>query len=283
MNEFLENCREQIQRIDKVIDECEKHLKHAPEGTLRISKSKKKHQFYHRLNGKDTHGKYLRKSEIALAEQLAQKGYMQKMLRVAVDMKRQMLQCNVAYDWKEIEDLYENLSPIRKELVKPLVLSMEQYALKWEEKNKELLAQVMKREKLERANPQNVNKFELNSENGIFTERGELVRSKSEKILADKLFKMGVPYFYELPLKLKGYGKVVPDFTLLNKRTRKTIYWEHFGMMDDYEYCQKTLKKIEAYEKNGIYIGKQLIVTFEMRGYSMNMKVLEDKIREHLM
>ncbi|MCH4192124.1 MAG: hypothetical protein LKF52_07435 [Butyrivibrio sp.] len=53
--------------------------------------------------------------------------------------------------------------------------------------------------------------------NGLYTEKGELVRSKSEKIIADKLFMMKIPYHYEKPLKLDSYGYVHPDFTVLNR------------------------------------------------------------------
>ena len=45
----------------------------------------------------------------------------------------------------------------------------------------------------------------------ILTEKGESVKSKSEKIIADKLNMMNIPYCYEVPLYLKGYGYVKPD------------------------------------------------------------------------
>ncbi|MFQ6929598.1 MAG: hypothetical protein ACLRR3_00115 [Eubacterium sp.] len=42
-----------------------------------------------------------------------------------------------------------------------------------------------------------------------------------------------------MPLRLKGYGTVKPDFTVLNKRTRHEYVWEHFGMMDDSIYVKE--------------------------------------------
>lgn len=53
-----------------------------------------------------------------------------------------------------------------------------------------------------------------------------------------------------------------PDFTFLSKRTRKEIYWEHEGRMDDSEYAKTAIKKIKTYEDNGIYLGENLILTF---------------------
>ena len=67
---------------------------------------------------------------------------------------------------------------------------------------------------------------------------------------------MNIPYKYEAPIQLKGYGTVYPDFTLLNVRTREIYYWEHLGMMDNQEYIQKTFVKINTFVINGIFPGK---------------------------
>lgn len=117
----------------------------------------------------------------------------------------------------------------------------------------------------------------------LFTERGEKVRSKSEKILADKLYSMGIPYRYEYPLKLGRYGTVYPDFTLLNVKTRKEYLLEHFGMMDNPEYCQKALLKIEEYARCGIYPGKNLLCTFETSRKSPNMTIIEQMLDKFLL
>ena len=79
----------------------------------------------------------------------------------------------------------------------------------------------------------------------------ECVQSQ-KKILADYFYYHNIPYKYECPLKLKGYGVVYPDFTFCLK-TGKEIYWEHDGMMDDTIYVQNAIKKIEAYEKKMTY------------------------------
>ena len=46
---------------------------------------------------------------------------------------------------------------------------------------------------------------------------------------------------------------IYPDFTCLRLADRKTILWEHLGMMTDPIYCQKAMKKIDIYAKNGLY------------------------------
>lgn len=59
-------------------------------------------------------------------------------------------------------------------------------------------------------------------------------------------------------------GKVIyPDFTILNVKERKVMYWEHRGMMDDKEYAKNSVARIKLYMKNGYFPGNDLIITEE--------------------
>ena len=116
----------------------------------------------------------------------------------------------------------------------------------------------------------------------IVTEKGERVRSKSEKILADYFYRNNILYQYEKPLYLKGYGTVYPDFTFLSKKTRKEIYWEHEGMMDKPEYAKSAVKKIESYQRNGIHLGERLILTFETELTVLNSQIVEELVERYL-
>ena len=160
--------------------------------------------------------------------------------------------------------VYDELSETRKKLVYPHVLTDEQYVEQWESMQYE-------------------GKSIADDIPVITTERGEQVRSKTEKILADKFWALGIPYRYEYPVQLKGYGTVYPDFTLLNIRERKEFYLEHFGIMDDPEYSEKAIKKLEDYAKNRIYIGKNLLVTFETLQKPLDMKVVEQMLKEFIL
>ena len=124
--------------------------------------------------------------------------------------------------------------------------------------------------------------YPSDDENAIITEKGEQVRSKSEKIIADKLFMKGIPYVYEQPLYLKGYGYVMPDFKILNVKTRKEFFLEHFGMMDEVEYVRKALRKLETFEKNDIYPGEKLLMTFETSDSPINIKLLDEMVNRYL-
>ena len=94
------------------------------------------------------------------------------------------------------------------------------------------------------------------------TVRGELVRSKSEVIIANALHYNGLDYEYEPELELEGKIKR-PDFKIEDYDMGTVWYWEHCGMMTDPTYRKRWEEKKKFYEKNGIVEGKNLIVTYD--------------------
>ena len=79
------------------------------------------------------------------------------------------------------------------------------------------------------------------------TESGDLVRSKSEVIIADKLFARGVDYAYEQPLTLPNGRTRYPDFTIADPARGVTFYWEHLGLLDDPAYQARWERKRAEY------------------------------------
>ena len=84
------------------------------------------------------------------------------------------------------------------------------------------------------------------------TERGELVRSKSELVIADKLFARGVEYAYEQPLVLPNGRTRYPDFTIADHASGMTFYWEHLGLLADPSYRSRWEQKRAEYLEAGI-------------------------------
>ncbi len=80
------------------------------------------------------------------------------------------------------------------------------------------------------------------------TENGDLVRSKSEWIIADKLKAAGIKYQYEQPLVLDGVERF-PDFTIRDEDAGTVWYWEHNGMLSDDEYRKRWERKQATYRK----------------------------------
>jgi hypothetical protein len=108
------------------------------------------------------------------------------------------------------------------------------------------------------------------------TERGELVRSKSEWIIADKLHAAGIDYQYEHPLILDGFERF-PDFTIIDDDSGKRWYWEHNGMLSNDNYRQRWERKLAAYKQEGILpleegggVNGTLLITEERSGVGLD-------------
>lgn len=110
------------------------------------------------------------------------------------------------------------------------------------------------------------------------TARGELVRSKSEVIIANALHYHKLDYVYEPELMLEGKF-YRPDFKIEDADTGDVWYWEHCGMMDNPKYKKRWENKKTFYKKNGIEEGKNLIVTYD-KGGSLDSHKLEEIIKK---
>lgn len=77
---------------------------------------------------------------------------------------------------------------------------------------------------------------------------GEMVRSKSEVIIANLLAAAGIPFRYEVPLFATDGTFYLPDFTI-EWRGRK-FFWEHVGMLHDAEYKRKWSEKKKWYAEH---------------------------------
>ncbi len=257
-----------MQVLAELIKKAEKDLKRAPEGSLRIVKKKGNVQYYWKKGGEKAGGNYLKKSDIQIAKSLAQKSYAKKVLGKA-RRKRKLLELNEkGMDIKEILNIPESYHPFRLELIEPYLLSDEAYKKYW------LAEWLAKKEDREH------NRYPI--QEGFLTESGEFVRSKSEKIIADKLFYHHIIYVYECPIYLKDGLMYVPDFIILNLRTRSTFYFEHFGMMGDIEYTDKTLRKLKNYAANDILVGENLLASFESAGEPLDLFMIEQMIQTYL-
>jgi len=83
------------------------------------------------------------------------------------------------------------------------------------------------------------------------TERGELVRSKSEVIIADHLNRKRINYRYEEQLTL-GEDIRIPDFTFEDDDISITYFREHCGILFNEDHARRWEEKKELYRENGI-------------------------------
>lgn len=255
------NINNRMKELERIISEKEKALACAPEGALKIH-ARKGGDCYYMVMEANSDGIYLPKSEIVTARELAQKSYDQKVLASAKAELNALRHAQNFYSKKSpAEDCFGNLSQQRQKLVHPIRLTDEQFIEKW------------KREHPPRS--------EGKPRTDLKTKKGDLVRSRAEVLIADHLYMDQLIYQFETPLIL-GRHVFYPDFCILNLRRRKTFFWEHFGMLDDPDYLEDNMFKLNTYAKNGIIIGENLIITYETAINPFNTAQIDQLIQTFL-
>jgi len=108
------------------------------------------------------------------------------------------------------------------------------------------------------------------------TDKGHMVRSKSELVIANLLYDQGKGINYEYEQILDGtkvLGRLHPDFSFADAAGDRVI-WEHLGMMHDDEYVRGWNWKLAWYKENGFELGKNLFTSEERKGEGLKMDVL---------
>ena len=260
MRTFRDSIYARIKQLEQLIDAKEQALAGAPDGFLKICGSNRD-KLYH-VNGNVR--KYMTHDTCSpLPGLLAQKSYDADVLRCARKELRLLKKVYDRYPSPGIEGLYEDLSPVRRELVRPVITPDDEFIASW-------------------INTPYLHKPFDNDTPVILTGKGERVRSKSEKIIADFYDSHGVPYKYECPLTGTDGRVLYPDFTLLSVRRRTVIYHEHFGMSDDPDYLVRNMPRLFFYEDLGILLGDNLIITCETKNRPFNTTGLEEMIKRIL-
>jgi len=112
------------------------------------------------------------------------------------------------------------------------------------------------------------------------TLKGHMVRSKTELIIADKLFNADIAYDYEKPLDGPiRKGRIFPDFSFTDA-AGDLIIWEHFGRMDDPQYVKGHNWKINWYAENGFSEGENLFLTKESLDSGIDSSELERVLKQ---
>jgi hypothetical protein len=247
-------------QLNEAISATEELLKGAPEGKLRIDNNKGNAKFFQVLS-KYSSGTYIPQEERMLADKLAEKGLAEKLL---VHAKRELASINryISFLKEESADhVYRKLSEERKKLVTPIMLDGDTYASMWISKPFP-------------KNPQFPEGLTFK------TKRGDMVRSKSEVFIANVYYELGIPYKYECPIVLENGSVRYPDFTLLDIARHRVVYHEHLGLLDDAEYRRAAILKLREYRQNGIYTGKNLILTSETAYAPFDPEQFRRRIRD---
>ena len=248
--------------LDRYVARLKKDIAKAPSGMLRISPRKTYTQYYWRQSPSDRNGVYIRAKDKKLAVDLAQRDYNKCLLNI-IEEERQLAAkyCSLLEE-KPVARVHNSLNRYKQELVISIEDENEAFVAGWKAEQYE--------------------KMSIDATTEFYSNNGIRVRSKSELIIANMLEQYDVPYKYEKPIILKGIGTVHPDFTCLNTRTHKEIVWEHFGMMDNEAYASKNIIKLNTYNQNGYYIGKNMIASFETSQNPLSSRFVKAMIEEYL-
>ena len=257
-NKLLDDVRTRYSCLQDYINSLEERLKSFPEGILKV-KSIKSGSYYYYRNG-DTI-RYLGKDDTGFIKQLVQKNYVAHAAKVAKQEAHLLQNVISKYPDPAVEDLYDNLPEARRKFATPIFFTDEECAKNW-------LSIPFTPKPFSKDAPE------------YYTARGERVRSKSEVIIADRLFAKGIPYKYECPLMTRN-GIIHPDYTILRLSDRKILYHEHCGKMGDPGYVSDMLDRVDLYAHENIYVGNRLFLTFESENHPFDLSYLDDFIEKN--
>lgn len=264
--DIIELAKVEKEKYKTLLSKIEKEIKQAPKGELHVKKCRGKYvQFYVRYLDKTGRkvDEYIHQKEVERVRALAQKEYNIK-LKSYLSERINIYNC-ITNTTKAVglKDIYTTLHPAKQPFVNPIIKSDEQFIEDWKQKNSGDQNSMEKKIKLK-------------------TMQGEIVRSKSEKIIADMFYEEGIPYIYEPQIIFKDKTMVIPDFLTLNVKERKAYAFEHFGMMSDESYAKKNIQKIKRYEENGYWFGDNILYTFEVGDDSIDVDNVQRIIDKYL-
>ncbi|SOE78781.1 hypothetical protein SAMN05720781_2710 [Fibrobacter sp. UWT3] len=185
--------RGRIADLSAVEAALSKRLSRAPAGVLNVSPHRGGFQYFRATAKTGRKGEYIPEEKMSLAAAIAQRDYDAKILAEIQRLRWVLEKCVEKYNVSIAENLYAQLHPARRSLVTPLVYPDEDFVERWS------AVKYAGRD------------FDADGP-VLMTARGERVRSKSEIIIADALFRRGIPYRYEYPHELlAGAARGVED------------------------------------------------------------------------
>lgn len=251
-----EQVKSECEKLETEIRSISLQLEQLPEGKLICNKNGMWYKWYH---SDGHHWTYIPKNKRAYAESLAVKTFLEEQKNYLSKKKRAAEQfLKVCPRENRAEQLLAEASGYQ-ELLAPYFEPKTEELLKWA------------KEKYDR-NPNYLEQLSQKVSDGSY------VRSKSEAMIDLVLRLNKIPFRYECLLELGGVP-YYPDFTIRHPITGKVFYWEHFGLMDEPEYCRKTFSKLQTYASFNIIPTINLITTYETRKEPLNLEMIEREVK----
>lgn len=259
MTPFVRQMLDRRNELDEKISAIQQKLLNYPDGKLICTQNGKYIKWYHSDGHIQT---YIPKKKREYAEQLAEKKYWTLRLEELVREQRAVESYLKYYSNSPVVEASEQFltsSPVSEDLLTTIPFNDSHSIHEW---------QTSPYKQSEKYPEQLIHK----------TAGGLYVRSKSESLIAFFLHMNNIPFRYECELQL-GEITVYPDFTIMDPRTERIYYWEHFGMIDDPSYARSAIAKIQSYIANRIYPTIQLIMTYETKMNPLDTESVEKTIQ----
>lgn len=268
MISYLETLQLEKKRLKGQIEKARKFLANAPKGSLSIRKRKHTYSYYCNIDSSKYPNRTCRQINITKNKQLiielTEKRIQERVLKHAQQNLHYLEKYINHYMSSEIADIVSGLHPQYVE-----VLTMR------------------KNRHIQNLQKKDYPKAKFNPKSHIHeTDCGELVRSKSEQIILNTLntYPLIVHYEEEFIYRtgVPGINRIYPDFTIILPDGSR-ILWEHLGRLDDPVYCQRAAAKLNLYQKNGLVIGKNLIITMDDHNGNISSALVQDAIQHYIL
>ena len=113
------------------------------------------------------------------------------------------------------------------------------------------------------------------------TSRGLRVRSKSEVLIAEKIYNYNLAMRYEEVMHF-GDIDIAPDFTI-RREDGKIFIWEHEGLTNSKSYIEWQAKKSQLYASRGFYPWDNLIITYDNAAGIIDLREIDFIIQTKLL
>ena len=248
---------ETLDQLDQEIMRLETELREFPKGKLLTSCSHGTTQYYWNKSQTTYHGEYISKTEQDLVVALSKKRYYEEALEI--DYKNRMQLKKMLAHVGGIQPKSATIQKLPEGIQTQIGLD---FSL-----DKPYLDHWLSTHKTDE---------EFRPEGRTLqTDAGHMVRSKSEQLIANLLDNWNIPYVYEQALQLKG-RTIHPDFTILDVATHQDIILEHFGKLDDPEYLEGALWKINAYTTGGYKLFERFFYSMESQQNPFQLQTVAD-------
>lgn len=270
--DYLNLTKQDLNAEKKLAEIYEKKLSDMPDGSITF-KNIRGNTYYYHVMPISRKQKYIRKNNRQLINKLKEKRLILESLKVLYsNIELQEAVLNIYKSYAPV-DIYNEIKAVHKNISLESIMDDENIRMsKTEHQNKDT-----KSSSSYHQNNYDDCSYADAGEDWHETTFGLKVRSKSEAIIAEILYSEGIDFEYEAPLHLfdenDGEHLYYPDFKLQNK-SGETIYWEHFGLMNRYDYRERNFNKLTVFYFNNILLGENLIITNDNKNGKINVSAI---------